>query len=82
MQNAESYFEENNSWSLLGYLKYRENAPDFGDRTEEHRTYAKVLRNMLHDKSKEKCTKVEGSLKNFEVCSKSLSLAEGGWFES
>ncbi|RUS34302.1 hypothetical protein BC938DRAFT_481360 [Jimgerdemannia flammicorona] len=68
MPNAESYFEENNSWSLLDYLKYREDALDFENKVEEHRSYFKVLGKMLHDKSEEKRTKAEVSLENYEVC--------------
>ena len=68
MQSAKSYFQENSSWSLIDYLKCRENSLDFDDRSKEHRAYAKVLENMLNDESEEWSTKAELTLKQFEVC--------------
>ncbi|CAG8513507.1 10056_t:CDS:2 [Paraglomus brasilianum] len=80
MQNAKSYFQENSSWSLIDYLKYRENSLDFDDRSREHRAYAKVLENMLQDKSEEWCTKAEVTLKQFE--SEKSSAAVSAFWDS
>ncbi|CAG8630549.1 5484_t:CDS:2 [Paraglomus occultum] len=78
MQSAKLYFQENSSWSLIDYLKYRENSLDFDDRSKEHRAYAKVLENMLNDKSEEWSTKAESTLKHFET-EKSSAAVSAFW---
>ncbi|CAG8456428.1 17373_t:CDS:2 [Acaulospora colombiana] len=52
MQSSDSrtYFEENKTWSLIAFLRYRRDAHDFTkDRLIEHRKYKKELEDIISD---------------------------------
>ena len=63
------YFEDNESWSLIAFLRYRQQANNFTrDRLQEHRNYKKALDKIIsNNESKEKCAQAQKCLDEFNV---------------
>ena len=64
-----NYFQENATWSLLSYLKYRERTKDFtGDRSSEHQSYIKNLEYLQeYPKEYQQAEQAGRCLLNFQV---------------
>lgn len=62
------YFEENTTWSLISFLKYRRESVDFtGDKATEHSLYKRALQDII-SKNEETYTQAKECLANFMVC--------------
>jgi len=66
-QHCPEYFEENEPWSLLNYLEYKQERGNLIDRGAEHLAYRRNLEYLANNGDDAQRGKAKESLETFQV---------------
>ncbi|RUS14797.1 LOW QUALITY PROTEIN: hypothetical protein BC937DRAFT_93304 [Endogone sp. FLAS-F59071] len=81
--HSSEYFVDNASWSLIGYLKYRQECGDLIDRSAEHLSYRRSLEYLAYaGDDEDQHTRARESLESFQRFKLHLfSVSQNGWVQ-